>query len=348
MLIRSKAPLRISFAGGGTDVRVFFEQEGGCVLNATINQHAWGSLHPRHDGKIVIESADLGLSLSFETNSELRYDGNLDLVKAAIRNVGERNSEGFDLFLHSDAPPGSGLGSSSSLMVTLVGLLQQFNNMPLTDYEISQLVYSIEREHLGIKGGMQDQYAATFGGFNFIELEKDRVVVNPLRVSRDVINELEHNLLLCYTGTTRASDRIIDDQVQRYQTGEERTLAGLRHQKRLAVEMKNALLQRRLNEFGALLHSAWEFKKQISSKISNPRIDEIYEEARKHGALGGKITGAGGGGYMLFYCQFEKKHRVAECLKKLGVIPVAFGFEFKGLQTWTADKMELQSQAAAP
>ncbi|HEX5483531.1 MAG TPA: GHMP kinase [Terriglobia bacterium] len=335
MLIRSKAPLRISFAGGGTDVRAFFEKEGGCVLNATINHHAWGSLRHREDGKIQIESVDLGLSLNFDVHSELRYDGKLDLVKAAIRNVGGLNSAGFDLFLHSDAPPGSGLGSSSTLMVTLVGLLQRFKNAPLTDYEISHLAYLIEREHLGIKGGMQDQYAAAFGGFNFIEFEKQRVIVNPLRISPDTVNELEHNLLLCYTGTTRASDRIIDDQVQRYQTGCEDTLSGLRQQKQLAVEMKNALLQRRLDQFGELLHNSWEFKKRISSKISNPRIDEIYESARENGALGGKITGAGGGGYMLFYCRFERKHQVAEAVRKLGAIPTPFAFEFNGLQTWS-------------
>lgn len=336
--IRSKAPLRISFAGGGTDVRHFFERDGGCVLNATINHHAWGSLNPREDGKIHIESVDLGLSLSFEPNAEMAYDGKLDLVKAAIRNMGGQGSTGFDMFLHSDAPPGSGLGSSSTLMVTLVGLMQRYKNLPLTDYEVSQLAYTIEREQMGIKGGMQDQYAATFGGFNFIEFERDRVVVNPLRVNREVVNELEHNLLLCYTGTTRASDRIIDDQIQRYENQNEDTLSGLRHQKRLAVQMKDALLKRRLSEFGELLNEAWEFKKKLSSKITNPQIDEVYETARKSGALGGKITGAGGGGYMLFYCRFEKKHRVAEAVRKLGIVPTPFAFEFHGLQTWSVNE----------
>jgi D-glycero-alpha-D-manno-heptose-7-phosphate kinase len=338
MLIRSKAPLRLSFAGGGTDVRPFLEREGGCVLNATINHHAWGSLRPRLDGKIQIESVDFGYSLNLDTRAELVYDGKLDLVKAAIRNLGGQESGGFDLFLHSDAPPGSGLGASSTLMVSLVGLLRELKNLPLTDYETAQLAYTIEREHLGIKGGMQDQYAATFGGFNFIEFCRDRVIVNPLRISQDTINELEHNLLLCFTGTTRLSDHIIDDQVKRYEQQDEDTLTGLRHQKELAVEMKNALLRRRLNEFGALLHSAWEFKKRMSPKISNPRIDEMYEEAQRQGALGGKITGAGGGGYMLFYCQFDRKHKVIEALKKMGAIPTEFAFEFHGLQTWRVNE----------
>jgi D-glycero-alpha-D-manno-heptose-7-phosphate kinase len=336
-IIRSKAPLRVSFAGGGTDIRAFFDQEGGCVLNATINRYAWGSLRPRQDRKIQIESVDFGLCLNFEADAELAYDGRLDLAKAAIRNLDGQASDGFDLFLHSDAPPGSGLGSSSTLMVALVGLLQKFKNLPFTDYDVSRLAYTIEREHMAIKGGMQDQYAATFGGFNFIEFEKDRVVVNPLRISGDAINELEHNLLLGYTGSTRASDRIIDDQVKRYEGHDGDALTGLRKQKQLAIEMKNALLQRRLNEFGALLDSAWQSKKKLSSKISNPHIDELYDEARRHGALGGKITGAGGGGYMLFYCQFEKKHCVAEALKKMGVVPTPFAFEFEGLQTWTVN-----------
>jgi D-glycero-alpha-D-manno-heptose-7-phosphate kinase len=338
MLIRSKAPLRISFAGGGTDVRPFAEQEGGCVLNATINRFAWGSLQPREDKQIQINSVDFDFSLSLDTESEIVYDGKLDLVKAAIRNLGGQNSTGFNLFLHSDAPPGSGLGSSSTLMVSLVGLLMEFKNLPLTDYEISHLAYKIEREQMGIKGGMQDQYAATFGGFNFIEFFKERVIVNPLRVSQDVINELEHNLLLCYTGTTRASDHIIDDQIQRFHQQEEDALSGLHHQKQLAVEMKNALLRRRLSEFGALLHTAWEYKKKMSPRITNPHIDEMYEAARLAGALGGKITGAGGGGYMLFYCPFDKKHKVAEGLTKMGGLPTGFAFEAHGLQTWRVNE----------
>lgn len=280
---------------------------------------------------------DFGFSLSLDTEAEIVYDGKLDLVKAAIRNLDKPGSAGFDLFLHSDAPPGSGLGSSSSLMVCLVGLLKEFKSLPLVDYEISHLAYQVEREQLGIKGGMQDQYAATFGGFNFIEFFKERVIVNPLRVSQDVINELEHNLLLCYTGTTRASDHIIDDQIKRYHGGNEDALSGLRQQKQLALDMKNALLRRRLGDFGALLHSAWECKKKMSTRISNPFIDEMYETGRREGALGGKMPGAGGGGYMLFYCEFDKKHKVAEALSKMGGLCTGFAFESHGLQTWRVD-----------
>src|SRR5215469_2966845 len=265
--IRAKAPLRISFAGGGTDVPPYPEREGGCVLNATIDNYAWGSLRPLEDGRIRIESVDLGVLLDCSVESELKLDGQLDLVKATIKRLQAQNSKGFEVFLHSDAPPGSGLGSSSALIVGLVGLVKEFKNLPLTEYEIAQLAWLIEREDLQIRGGHQDQYAASFGGFNFIEFYGDRVIVNPLRIHQDTINELEHNLLLCYTGTTRRSDRIIEDQMNRFEDKQEATLRGLREQKQLATDMKNALLRQRLEDFGDLLHSAWISKKHISPRI---------------------------------------------------------------------------------
>jgi D-glycero-alpha-D-manno-heptose-7-phosphate kinase len=258
----------------------------------------------------------------------------MDLAKAAIRTLSGQDISGFDLFLKTDAPPGSGLGSSSSLMVNLIGLLREFKSMALTDYETAEMAYDIERKQLGIKGGMQDQYAAVFGGFNFIEFHADHVIVNPLRINRDAANELEHNLLLCYTGKPRTTDGIIQDQVGRYEHHEESATAGLREQKQLAVEMKHLLLKSRLDDFGSLLDTAWQSKKKMSPKISNPQIDEMYAEARRHGALGGKITWAGGGGYLLVYCEYEKKHKVAEAMRRIGAIPTEFGFEFHGLQTW--------------
>lgn len=341
MIIRAKAPLRLSFAGGGTDVPPFPDREGGCVLNATIGSFAWGSLRARDDDQIKIESADLGVSLSFTVGGEMAFDGQLDLVKAAILRLGAKNSHGFDIFLHSDAPPGSGLGSSSALMVGLVGLVKEFKNLPLTDYEVAHLAYIIERRDLGIQGGLQDQYAASFGGFNFMEFCQDKVIVNPLRISQQIVNELEHNLLLCFTGTTRPSNHIIEDQTRRYEENEEDTVRALRQQKQLALDMKNVLMEHRLSDFGGLLHSAWESKKSLSPRISNSSIDEIYEEARKQGALGGKITGAGGGGYMLFYCPFEKKYKVAEVLRKMGAVPTPFAFDNHGLQTWRAHEVHV-------
>ena len=338
MLIRAKAPLRISFAGGGTDIYPYSQKEGGCVINATINKYAYGSLRPTKNNQINIKSLDFDTFLNCKIDEELVYDGKLDLIKAAIIKFEGNKSKGFDLFLHSDAPPGSGLGSSSAMMVTLVGLLKEFKKMLFTDYEVANLAYIIERKDLGIKGGMQDQYAATFGGFNYIEFLKDRVIVNPLRISQDVINELEHNLILCYTGKTRVSDNIIDDQVDRYKKREDECLVGMKRLKEIAVEMKNILLRRELNKFGELLYESWENKKKMSGKISNTQIDRMYEAAIKNGAIGGKVTGAGGGGYMLFYCPFEKKHQVAKVLREMGGIITEFGFEFNGLQTWRVNE----------
>ena len=337
MLLRAKAPLRVSFAGGGTDVAPFPATEGGAVLSATIDRYAYGSLESRDDGQIRIESVDYGMSLDFSASERPVLDGKLDLVKAVINRLsGKCESGGYDLVLHSNAPPGSGLGSSSTVMVALIGLLRERYQLPLTDYEIAQLAFSVEREDLGIKGGLQDQYAATFGGFNYIEFFGDHVVVNPLRVKEDVVNELEHNMLLCYTGVTRASTQIIDDQTFRLVSGETSTVDGLRMQKELAVEMKNALLRQQLNRFGELLGQAWSYKKQMSPKISNATIDEAYESALRHGALGGKITGAGGGGYLLLYCDFRCKHRVAQAMTAMGSTVTEFAFEPRGLMTWRA------------
>jgi D-glycero-alpha-D-manno-heptose-7-phosphate kinase len=334
MKIRAKAPLRISFAGGGTDVPPYPDQKGGCVLNATIDSFAWGSLRPRSDETIRLASADFGLLLEYTTRSEMALNGQLDLVKAVINRGGARESGGFEIFLHSDAPPGSGLGSSSALVVALVGLIKEFRNTRLTQYEIADAAVQIERHDLAIQGGLQDQYAASFGGFNFMEFYGDRVVINPLRVNSEVLNELEHNLLLCYTGQARRSDRIIEDQTQRLEAGNAETVDALAQQKQLAVDMKSALMRHKLDDFGDLLNSAWEAKRRMSSKISSPLIDEMYAEARKHGALGGKVTGAGGGGFIMFYCQFEHKLRVAEALKAMGAVPKEFAFEGQGLQTW--------------
>ncbi len=337
MIQRAKAPLRLSFAGGGTDVPPFPEREGGLVLSATIDRYAQATLRPRTDQQVAVESVDFGVEMQLGLDRPMIFDGKLDLVKAAIQKFAPRGGNGYDLLLSSSAPPGSGLGSSSTVAVALVGLLKEHHNLPLTDYEVAALAHSIERDDLGIGGGLQDHYAATFGGFNFIEFEADRVIVNPLRISPTTLHELEHNLLLCFTGKTRRSDGIIDDQVARMQGGDADTLSGLRTQKELAVQMKNALLQGQHTAFGELLGHAWAYKKMMSPKISTPLIDEAYDEAMHHGALGGKVTGAGGGGYMLFYCRFDKKHKVAERLIQMGITVTEVAFDHGGLTTWSVN-----------
>jgi len=332
--ISAKAPLRVSFAGGGSDVPPFPATEGGAVLSATIDRYAFGSLSPRDDSQICIESVDFGLSLDFGIKEPVVFDGKLDLAKAAIRGLGDSAEQGYDLFLHSNAPPGSGLGSSSTMTVAMVGLLVERAGLRLTDYDLAHLAYKIEREDLGIKGGLQDHYAAVFGGFNYLEFYGDHVVVNPLRVKQDTINELEHNLLLCYTGVTRESRQIIGDQTSRLIAREADTVDAIRMQKQLAGHMKRALLRNELTKFGELLGDAWEHKKRMSPKITTPLIEEAYSVARREGAIGGKITGAGGGGYLLLYCDFRRKHRVAEALIGLGSTVTEFTFEPRGLMTW--------------
>jgi D-glycero-alpha-D-manno-heptose-7-phosphate kinase len=333
MIVRSKAPLRISFAGGGTDVPPYPQERGGAVLSVTINKYAYASLVPTDEDAITVQSLDYDVVAKYHTQEDLAYNGELDLVKATIRRL-NIEKHGLHLFLHSDAPPGSGLGASSTLVVALVGLFRHWLRQPLTDYQIAELAYQIERVDLGIKGGMQDQYAATFGGVNFIEFYDKAVIVNPLRVSPDRLNELEYCLLLCYTGQSRLSAHIVERQTESYIQKKEEVVRALDAQKEMAIQMKNALLQGRLDDFGDLLHQAWQTKKQLDPAITTPQIDEMYAAARQGGAIGGKILGAGGGGYLLLYCPFDRKHMAAAALERLGGQVVDFGFDWRGLQTW--------------
>src|SRR3989304_3702108 len=282
-MYRSKAPLRISFAGGGTDVSPYMEERGGIVLNATIDKYAYASLRLRPDKDITVRSLDYDIVASYHVDDEMKYDGELDLVKAVLRNLNNGNRQGLEFFLHTDAPPGSGLGSSSTMVVALIGVLKHWHGLPLTHYEIADLAYGIERKDLGIQGGKQDQYSAVFGGFNFMEFSRPAVIVNPLRIDPETINELEYNLLLCYTGKRRLSANIIQSQVEAYENKDRDVLGAMDELKALSIEMKNALLQGRLDDFGRLLHEAWGHKKRMAKQISNPEIDTRYETAPKHG-----------------------------------------------------------------
>jgi len=334
MLVRSKAPLRISFCGGGTDVPPYPQTKGGVVLSSTINKYAYASLIPRKDkNEIKVVSLDYERTLEYKNEEDLEYNGDLDLVKSVIKNMKIVN-KGIKIYLHSDAPPGSGLGSSSTMVVSLIGLFRHWLNMPLTNYDIADLAYKIERVDLGIEGGLQDQYAATFGGFNFIEFLENMVIVNPLKIPDDIVEELNYSLLLCYTGKRRLSANIIKEQVDGVVKKKEGVIRAMDELKSITIKMKNALLQGKLNDFGGLLHYAWENKKKMASKITAPFIDEMYEAACKKGALGGKILGAGGGGYLLVYAPFNRRHIIAEELERLGGKMVNFDFEFKGLRTW--------------
>lgn len=328
--IRAKAPLRLSFAGGGTDVSPYLEEHGGAVISATIQKYAYGTLAPRTDDTIEVRSLDLDTTARFGTDETFSYGDDLDLVKGVLDNFSP--DQGLDLFLHSDVPPGSGLGSSSTVMVTLIGLFRHLQNLGLSDYETAKLAYKLERIDLGLEGGKQDQYAASFGGFNFIEFREDETIVNPLRLPRDVINELSYRMLIAYTGTTRLSGNIIKEQKEKAKSG--RNVEALHAVKELAVDIKEALLKGDLSEFGQLMHEGWEQKKKFASKITSPEIDKLYETAREHGAIGGKISGAGGGGYMMLFCEPERKHEVSKALREMGAEPEGVSFDLRGLQTW--------------
>ncbi len=332
--IRSKAPLRISFCGGGTDVPPFPEERGGVVLSATIDKFAYGTLKPSTGTETTVHSIDYDLFAKYTPERLAVYDGELDLVKAVIKDLG--GGKPVDLTLHSDAPPGSGLGSSSTMCVALVGLFGEWLKLPMTDYDIARKAYEIERLELKIAGGLQDQYAATFGGFNFIEFGKsNQVTVNPLRIKRETLTELHYRLLLCFTGRTRLSANILTEQTRGYTSGQSSVVEALGEMKRLATEMKNALLRGELDRFGDLLDEAWHHKRNLASQITNAQIDALYTAARKAGAVGGKVLGAGGGGYMLVQVDPTRRHEVQKALTAAGGQVVPFSFEKEGLHTWT-------------
>ena len=337
-VLRARAPLRVSFAGGGTDVPPFPAREGGVVLSSTINRYAYATLRPRDDGSVTVRSLDYGDSVDFGVDDPVVFDGRLDLPKAAIARVREFRGAlpptGFDLFLHTNAPPGSGLGSSSAVVVNVLALVARHCGMDLTAHELAEVACRLEREDLGIPGGLQDQYAAAFGGFNFMEFHAERVVVYPLRVAESTIHELEHNMLLAYTGHSRVSDHIIEDQIARFMDCDADAVAGMRAQKEIAHAMKEALLCGEVSGFGELLGQAWRHKQRMSSRISTALIDEAVEVALSSGALGAKVTGAGGGGHMALVCEFERKHLVAEALIRLGMTVSEFTFSQQGVTTW--------------
>ncbi|MFH0832235.1 MAG: GHMP kinase [Candidatus Aenigmatarchaeota archaeon] len=346
MIIRSRAPVRISFGGGGTDVPPYCDEHGGCVLSATINKYSYASLESRNDQEIHIESGDFLKKLRFGSIDEMAYDNELDLLKAAIKNLNTTRM-GLNIFLRSSIPPKSGLGGSASCFVALIGLFNHIRADKMTNYEIAELAHRLEREELKIAGGKQDQYAAVFGGINFIEFGGNWVRVNPITMKKDHLLELEKHLVLVYvgdrpkedvtreyiTGKTKTDD-IIGDQVKSVLEKKESVIEALDRTKEIALDMRRAFMIGDLIGFGELLHKAWEEKKKFSNMISNRYIDDLYALARKHGAIGGKITGAGGGGFMLFFCEPNKEQIVAEQLEKAGARPTSFAFDFDGLQTW--------------
>lgn len=339
MIYRSKAPLRIGLAGGGTDVSPYSDLFGGAILNASISLYANASIEMLAENKIILETNDRNETEEFGFVNELPLDGQLKLLKgvynAVQKDYGKING-GFKLSTFVDAPAGSGLGTSSTLVVALIGAFAEMLRLPLGEYDIAHYAYEIERKYLNLAGGRQDQYAATFGGVNFMEFYAgDKVIVNPLRIKQQYLFELENNLVLYYTSTSRESAKIIEQQSNNVILKKQSSIEAMHQLKQQAQMMKEALLRGRLNEFGEILDYGHQQKRAMAEGISNALMEEIYETAKDAGATGGKISGAGGGGFMIFYCPGTTKYKVIKSLERFGGMHKSYQFVEHGLKTWT-------------
>jgi D-glycero-alpha-D-manno-heptose-7-phosphate kinase len=339
MIIRSKAPLRLGLAGGGTDVAPYSELYGGAILNATISMYAYATIRPLQDGGIVLNSLDRKEYYTFPSEMALPIDGCLDLHKGIYNRV-VRDFTGkplsFELSTYVDAPAGSGLGTSSTLVVAILGAFAEWLNIPMGEYDLAHLAFEIERNDLSMAGGKQDQYAATFGGVNFMEFSRDdKVIVNPLRVRENFLDELAHNLVLYHTETSRLSSKIIEQQRSNVLAKNASSIEAMHKLKEQSVMMKEALLRGELDTIGEILNFGWKFKKNLAEGVTNPMLDEIYETAIRSGATGGKVSGAGGGGFMFFYCPGNSRTHVIEALQRFGGQAKRYEFTGKGLRTWT-------------
>jgi D-glycero-alpha-D-manno-heptose-7-phosphate kinase len=330
---RARAPVRISFGGGGSDLTHYFsDNEGGAVINTTISLYSHATLRIRNDESVIIHSLDLGESFRAEgLPSALAATGRFGLIQALLRAV--RPDFGFELFLHSDFPMKSGLGGSAVMSAAVLGCFNQLRRDQWDLHELAEIAYQAERHYLGVAGGWQDQYATVFGGFNFMEFRMDQNIVHPLRVHPDTLLELEECLILCDTGTNHDSGDIHQDQRQQMAMAHVRDMVATNV--KLSYEMRNDLLRGRLRQFGQSLDKAWQFKRQFSEKISSSRLDQIYEDAKFNGAIGGKLLGAGGGGFFLFYAPPYRKHQLVTHLEASGLKVRPFRFEPQGLQAWT-------------
>jgi len=336
MLI-GRSPVRISFAGGGTDLPVYYQQFGGAVLSAAINKYFYTILGKRSDGRVQVISSDLRI---FETwhdiaATDIKVSG-LEIPLAVLKDISVDLS--VDLFLASEIPPGTGLGSSASVCVNILKTLTTYRGSSLSKHDLAERAFAIARHTLGRYVGKQDEYAAAFGGLNYISFNSDGTAnVNPLNLDSDLLQELQSNLLLFFTGSSHHSWSILEEQEKSTSAYVGPTVDALHELKEYAVKMRDALTRGELTNFGALLDEAWQAKKRVSRRISNERIDHLYQLARKNGALGGKITGAGGGGFLLLYCEQEYQDGLRLALHREGVHEMTFAFDFHGAQVIVND-----------
>lgn len=338
MIVRSKAPLRLGLAGGGSDVSPYSDIYGGLVLNATINLYTYCTIEETNDGFISIEAYDADCYCKYPITDYLDIDGKALLIKGAFNRIVKDfniNPRSFKITTYNDAPIGSGLGTSSSMMVCILKAFIEWLSLPLGDYDTSRLAYEIERKDLNLKGGKQDQYAAAFGGFNFMEfLQDDMVIVNPLKIKRWIIDELESSIVLYFTGASRSSAKIISEQINNTSQKKEEPIEAMHKIKESAIDMKLALLKGDMNRFAEIVREGWENKKKMASTITNPMIQEAFDTAIPSGAISGKVSGAGGGGFIMFMVEPTRKKQVIDALNTLPGFVMPFQFTEGGAHGW--------------
>ena len=343
MKVRARAPLRLGLAGGGTDLSPYCDEHGGAILNATIDLYVYATLRVHDAPTVVLAASDQQQRVELPLAAQLPLDGPLQLHRGVYNRVVREFRRGeplpIALTTHSDAPAGSGLGASSTLVVAMVKAFVELLNLPLGEYDIARLAYDIERVDLGLSGGRQDQYAAAFGGVNFMEFyARERVIVNPLRVKNWILSELEASTILYYTGVSRESAHIIDEQRSRMQSGDEAQLLALHALREEAWAMKECILRGDIRRFAESMKSGWEAKKVTASSISNPGIERAIATAQQHGAYAAKVSGAGGGGFIMLFADPERRAAVCAALGGLaGGAVHACHFTKHGTMGWRLD-----------
>lgn len=339
MIFRARAPLRLGLAGGGTDVSPYCDTYGGYVLNATIDRYAYAVIKTVDEPIVRFVATDQQAEKTRSVDEPLTLDGTLDLHSAVYTHMIVHYNDGvpipLELSTFCDAPIGSGLGSSSTLVVVMIRAFVELLNLPLDDYTMARLAFKIEREDCGLQGGRQDQYSATFGGFNFMEFHpEDRAVINPLRVKNWIICELEASLVMFYTGVSRESAKIIADQSNNIKSHSMKAVEAMHQMKREAVTMKESLLKGDFDGLVESMQAGWESKKNSADTVSNTHLEEIYDTATRSGALAGKVSGAGGGGFMMFFVPTERRMDVIRGLNRYQGQVSNCHFTKHGSQAW--------------